>query len=345
MKILYAIQGTGNGHLSRAREIIPILQKKGKLDILVSGIQADISIPYDIKYKLNGLSFIFGKSGGVDLFKTFLKCDSTLLVKEIKKLPVEEYDIIINDFEPVSAWACFFKDKPCIALSHQCAVSFPSSPKPEKISLLGKFLLKYYAPATYHYGFHFNCFNNNTYTPVIRKEIRELNPSNLGHYTVYLPSYDDDRLIDVLKKVKNVRWQVFSKHNKRPLKVNNVTIVPIDNEAFIKSMAASEGVLCGAGFETPAEALFLEKKLMVIPMKNQFEQHCNAAALNQLGVPVIKSLRKKYIPLIENWIISPEKVTVAYQDDTEAIIDAIIAQHHPQNIKKENPLSPKRVKV
>ncbi len=27
MKILYAIQGTGNGHVARAREIVPILQK------------------------------------------------------------------------------------------------------------------------------------------------------------------------------------------------------------------------------------------------------------------------------------------------------------------------------
>ena len=34
MKILYAIQGTGNGHISRAREIIPLLQKYGELDIL-----------------------------------------------------------------------------------------------------------------------------------------------------------------------------------------------------------------------------------------------------------------------------------------------------------------------
>ena len=34
MKILYAIQGTGNGHVSRAREIIPVLMKKGQVDIL-----------------------------------------------------------------------------------------------------------------------------------------------------------------------------------------------------------------------------------------------------------------------------------------------------------------------
>jgi len=43
------------------------------------------------------------------------------------------------------------------------------------------------------------------------------------------------------------------------------------------------GVFCGAGFETPAEAMFLKKKLMVIPMKGQYEQQCNAAALEEIG--------------------------------------------------------------
>ncbi len=73
MKILYAIQGTGNGHLSRARDIVPILQKKGEVDILVSGIQADVSLPFPIKYRLKGLSFVFGKNGGVDIVSTYLK--------------------------------------------------------------------------------------------------------------------------------------------------------------------------------------------------------------------------------------------------------------------------------
>ena len=34
MKILYAIQGTGNGHLSRAKEIIPALMNRAQVDIL-----------------------------------------------------------------------------------------------------------------------------------------------------------------------------------------------------------------------------------------------------------------------------------------------------------------------
>ncbi len=73
MKILYAIQGTGNGHISRARDIIPILARKGELDILISGTEADVELPFSVKYKFKGLSFVFGKKGGVDLMATYKK--------------------------------------------------------------------------------------------------------------------------------------------------------------------------------------------------------------------------------------------------------------------------------
>ena len=98
MKILYAVQGTGNGHITRAIEIIPFLQKKGEVDILVSGIQSDIELPFKVKYKFNGLSFIFGKQGGVDIWKTYWKLNSRKLFKEIKSLDVKKYDLIISDF-------------------------------------------------------------------------------------------------------------------------------------------------------------------------------------------------------------------------------------------------------
>lgn len=135
MRILYAIQGTGNGHLSRARDIIPILQKRGDLDILISGIQADIKLPYPAKYTYKGLSFIFGEKGGIDLLETYKKSNLRKLFSEINSLPVDQYDIVINDFEPVSAWACFIKSKDCISLSHQAAVMHIKSPQPKKLTL------------------------------------------------------------------------------------------------------------------------------------------------------------------------------------------------------------------
>jgi uncharacterized protein (TIGR00661 family) len=338
MKILYAIQGTGNGHLSRALEIIPFLQKKAELDILISGCQVDLTLPYPVKYKFNGFGFIFGKKGGVDVLGTYFQMKTRRLASEIKSLPVEEYDLIINDFEPVSAWAAYFKNKPCIALSNQSALLSPGAPRPNHRDLVGEMVIKYYAPATAHYGFHFAKFAKDIFTPIIRKEVRDLRPTNKGHYTVYLPSYDDERIIKNLSKIKNVKWEVFSKHNKREIIFENGFIKPISNVSFVKSMASREGVLCGAGFGTAAEALFLKKKLLVIPMKNQYEQHCNAAALAKLGVPSMKSLKGKHLRHIEEWIQSGKIAEVDYPDNTEQLVDLILENHCKAEVK-ETPYS------
>lgn len=327
MKILYAIQGTGNGHLSRSMDIVPLLQQMGDVDVLVSGNQGDLNLPFPIKYKFNGFGFIFGKSGGVDLWKSFLKSRFRRFLKEIKELPIDKYDVVINDFEPVSAWACYLADKPCIGLSHQAAVLSENTPKTEETDMIGKLVLKNYAPVSAAYGFHFKKYDKKTFTPVIRQQVREQRISNKGHYTVYLPAYDDKRLIKRLSEFKDIQWDVFSKHNSKIKQHGNVFIQPINNKAFIKSMAESEGVLCGAGFETPAEALFMKKKLLVIPMKNQYEQQLNAAALKDMGVPVIKSLKPKHSETILNWLNNGTAVKVDYADNTREILEMIFKEH------------------
>lgn len=327
MRILYAVQGTGNGHLSRAVDIVPCLQRIGKVDVLVSGSQGDLILPFPITYTLKGLSFIFGKSGGVNLWKTMIKADLRLLRKTVSNLPVDKYDLVINDFEPVSAWACYLKNKPCIALSHQAAVLSRKAPQPEHTDMIGRLILNNYAPSSSKYGFHFNAYEDTIFTPVIRNAVRQQKIKNNGHYTVYLPSYDDDRLIKRLSVFKDVEWEVFSKHNKKPKQIKNIKIGPINSELFTKSMAQSAGVLCGAGFETPAEALFMGKKLAVIPMKNQYEQHLNAAALKDMGVPIIKSLKEKHELKIADWLVNGTTVAVDYRNDTQDIIDRIVSDH------------------
>ena len=62
-------------------------------------------------------------------------------------------------------------------------------------------------------------------------------------------------------------------------------------------------------------------------MKNQYEQHCNAAALKELGVPVLKSLKEKHLPLITEWLKNDERIKVNYPDETEIIIDDLLQMH------------------
>ena len=70
-------------------------------------------------------------------------------------------------------------------------------------------ILKNYAPATDKVGFHFERYDDFIRTPVIRSEIRNLKPENLGHYTVYLPAYSDEFILKKLSKHPDQKFQVF----------------------------------------------------------------------------------------------------------------------------------------
>jgi uncharacterized protein (TIGR00661 family) len=343
LKILFAIQGTGNGHLSRARDVYPELAKYGEVDVLVSGIQADVSIPFPVKYRYYGMSFIFGKKGGVDLLETVRRSKLFRLLKDIREFPIAQYDLVINDFEPVSSWACKRKKLPCISLSHQCAVLNKNAPAPESGDPMGKFILEQYAPVTAAYGFHFKAFAQNIFTPVIRREIRELTPVNKGHYTVYLPAYDDAALVKHLSRFPEARWEVFSKHNKAPFVSGNVSVSKIDNRAFIESMASGAGTLCGAGFEGPAEAMYLGKKVLVIPMATQYEQHCNAAGAAAMGATVIKALSEKNYGAIRRWLSEGQPLKVDYPDITSDIVAKIMQEHAPSYKQKTKETSSIRI--
>lgn len=326
MRILYAIQGTGNGHISRAREIVPILEKYGSLDLLISGTQADVSLKQLVKYQFHGMSFVFGKKGSVAHMETWKNLNLRRFVSDMKKVPLESYNLIVNDFEPVTAWACKLKGIPAVGLSHQSAFKSNLVPKPKSIDW-ADFVLKYYAPAKNHIGFHFKKYDDFIYTPVIRSEIREQKPENLGHYTVYLPAFAEKYLLNLLLSVRNVRWEVFSKHADFDYEYENVSVRKIDNELFIKSLVTCEGLLTGGGFEGPAEALFLGKKLLVAPMKFQYEQQCNAFALKQMGVPVLWGSDHNWLETIKNWVREPQEIHLDFPNETENIVQKLVEMY------------------
>jgi uncharacterized protein (TIGR00661 family) len=323
MKILYAIQGTGNGHISRAREIVPLLQQYGDVDLLISGTQADVKLTQDVRYQLHGFSFVFGKKGGVDHYQTWKSMNLPRFVKDMRSTPLKSYNLILNDFEPVTAWACKTQRLESVGLSHQASFQSARVPKPKSIDW-AQLVMKYYAPASHYVGFHFDRYDGFIHTPVIRREIREMVLTNLGHYTVYLPAIDDKHLVPILNKISNVSWQVFSKHCTVNYEAGNVKVCPIDNQLFNQSLASCAGLFTGGGFEGPAEALHMGKKLLVAPMKFQYEQQCNAYALKQFGLPVIWASNKNWEPIIRNWVNNPQEHKFHFPDETAAVIDQVV---------------------
>ncbi len=326
MKVLYAIQGTGNGHLARATAIVPVLKSMADTDVLVSGTQADLKVAFPIDYRFTGISFIIGQQGGVDLLKTVKTVSMRRFIADVISLPVHRYDLVISDFEPVSAWACRLRGKSCIGLSHQNAVLHPSSPQPEFNDLFGKFILNYYAPSTYRYGFHFRDHEPDIFPPVIRPVVRFAIPRNKGHYTVYLPAYSDRQISDVLLKFPEISWEVFSKHSKNEYREGNIHFRPVSLESYTESLLGCTGLICNAGFEGPAEAIHLGKKLCVIPMKGQYEQYCNAACLKTMGIKVLDHFSSS-VPELADWIKNTTPLRISFPDMTVRILETLLIRH------------------
>jgi uncharacterized protein (TIGR00661 family) len=329
MKILYAIQGTGNGHISRAREILPHLLNHGHVDVLMSGHQAEVKLPYLIKYRKKGIGYTFGKNGGIDMIHSIKSFSPFNFIKDIYTFPVYAYDIVINDFEPLTAWACRIRGKTSYSLSHQAAYLSPFTPRPVKKDFFAERIFKHYAPTTHKLGFHFKSYDSFIHTPVIRTDVRKLEVYNHEHITVYLPAHGDELLIRYLSRITDVKWHVFSKHSTKQYREGNITILPINSEAFTHSLANSNGLLTAGGFESPAEAIYLGKKVMSIPMHNQYEQLCNAEAMRDIGVTVVKKIDINFIHKLQTWLEYGKAPNINYPDQAEEIVSSIVTGEMP----------------
>jgi predicted glycosyltransferase len=140
---------------------------------------------------------------------------------------------------------------------------------------------------------------------------------------VYLPAYNDKRIIKLLSLFPRHRWEVFSKRCTEAYVHDNIHFFPVNGSSFVQSMVTSAGVFCGAGFQTPSEAIFLKKKLVVIPMKGQYEQQCNAAALKLLGIPVLKNIKPKQYKKLKSWMESDGKLLIDFPDETDWVLNEI----------------------
>ncbi|TRX40054.1 glycosyltransferase family protein [Flavobacterium restrictum] len=304
MKIFYAIQATGNGHISRAIQLYPYLQKFGEVDFLLSGSYSSLTPTIPIKYRSNGCSLHYSQCGGLDYWNIAKKVKPNQIYKDARALPLEKYDLIINDFDSITALACKLQNKHSVSFGHQASFESKLTPRPDKKNFIGETIFKHYAPASKYIGLHFEKYDDFIYPPIIKDVITNATPKNEGHITVYLPSFQKECLEKAFHKLSNTAFHWFLDTVKTKYTSKNITYYPVNQDYFNQSLISCDGIITGGGFETPAEALFLEKKVLSIPIKNHYEQECNAAALHKMGVPVLYEVGNDFDLVIENWLNS-----------------------------------------
>ncbi len=327
MKILYAIQATGNGHISRAIQILPYLSKYGKIDILLSGQNSNLDLPAPVKYRFKGISLFYNLKGGLSYRKIMTKNSWHGSYKNALQLPVMDYDLIINDFEPITAYACTLRQKNSVQLSHQASYLFPETPRPPSVNFFGEWILSHYSSSKQAFGFHFQPYCRKIFSPVIKKEIEQAEVIDKGHITVYLSGLTTDFYLKQLSSIPDVLFHCFLPDVKEITRMKNIVFYPINYRLFTSSMIESHGVITGGGFETPAEALFLKKRLMSIPIQFHYEQECNAAALAKMGIPTLTGNQIQHLSShINKWLscsyVAPEMSKCEVGEMLEEVVSA-----------------------
>lgn len=322
MKVFYGVQGTGNGHISRARAMNQHFCAAGiEVDYLFSGRERHDYFDMDefgSWQNRKGLSFV-SDHGKIKTLATARQNNLVQLFSDIKQLDLSGYDQVICDFEPITAWAAKRQKVPCISLGHQYA--FQHQIPIEGDSWLSRTIIKHFAPGTQQLGLHWHHFNQPILPPIVHlDETHQCTAQD--SVLVYLGFESPEEVIPLLQRFPQqqfIYYGEFSEHQQR----DNVRLEPLSVEGFKRDLHLCNGVVCNAGFELASEALQLGKKILVKPLHGQMEQLSNALALEQLEL----GHRMDHLShaALNHWLNSNNTSRYHYPDVAKAIVDWLIS--------------------
>lgn len=318
MKILYGVQATGNGHITRARALAPHLRTAGiEVDYLFSGREANKF--FDMQdfgswQCKRGLTFIH-EAGQLNVLKTLTRNNIFELMRDIKSLDLSTYDLVLTDFEPISAWAAKRQNKLCIGVGHQYAFSHAVPRRGD--TAVSRMIMRHFAPANLELGLHWHHFGQPILPPIAEVHPADA-PIDNNKIIVYLGFEAHDDIMRLLEPFKKPLFVVYGPYA-RYQSFDNIQLKPLSREGFQRDLATASGVICNAGFELASEAIQLGKKLLVKPLQGQMEQLSNAEALDQLQLAM--TMDTLDCKTLNKWLDGFSGQRVEYPNVAKAIVD------------------------
>ena len=321
MKIFYGVQGTGNGHITRARAIAPKLKAAGaEVTWLFTGRPRqdffEMEIFGDFQWR-SGLTFQT-RHGHVDYLRTALRNHLPRFLNDVRSLDLRGYDRVITDFEPVTAWAARLQGIKTVGIGHQYAfgLDIPIA----GADFMGTRLLKYFAPASVGLGIHWHHFNGPILPPMIETCLSD-QPPNSRKIIVYLPFEDVEAILALLKPFSHHEFHVYHPGGEQTVSAQmpHIRVKGLSRERFQADFADASGVLCNAGFELPSEALHQGKKLLVKPLHGQMEQCSNALALDRLKLGEV--MDELDAAIVAQWLAKSSSTQLRFPDVAGAVTE------------------------
>ncbi|MBI1348058.1 hypothetical protein GC163_17430 [bacterium] len=285
MRILYGANSQGQGHLSKAAVLIPLLEQRGhEVRLVTSGPQPTGDYTFRWHRHLTGLPYIV-EQGRTDYGKTFrswlrnFPAFMTSLNRVRKLVQTFQPELILSDFEPITASPLIGPHCEVIAISRQVTLFDRAVPLPES-QVLEKKLTRtairlFTCGADRLYGYHFEPASFRCVPPVLRPEILQARPEQGDHILVYCHFEDAAALMAwAASRRQPVRAYGFSQMPRG--RHGWVEFRPASRTGMLHDLRTAKAVITNAGLTTPVEAFLLGKPTLVVPIASQWEQVVNA---------------------------------------------------------------------
>src|SRR6056297_1322661 len=301
MRILYGVQATGQGHISRARAMARALAAyQADITWLFSG--RDRAKLFDMQcfghyQHREGLSFRT-RGGSIQYAATLSNSHPLRFLKEVRELDLTAYDLVITDFEPISAWAARRAGVRSVGIGHQYA--FGHNTPTRGGNIITNAIMHHFAPVDVPLGLHWHPYADNVLPPIL--DLPDIAVENRGYVLVYLPFENQQAVTDLLLRLPHHQFVQYA-NGLAQARIRNVTRHPASTTAFKHHLAGSAGVICNSGFELISECLQWAKPVFTKPLHGQVEQLSNALALEQLGYA--KTVSALSADSIDEWLTAP----------------------------------------
>lgn len=316
MKVLFIVQGEGRGHMTQALSLEQILEKNGHyVSNMVIGTSKCREIPTFFKdrtraelHLVKSPNFYFDKNHkSINLWKTFFKnvIQIPLFLREIehirKIVKHEKPEVIVNFYDVLGGFYFLLANPNSkrLSLGHQyladhSTFSFPSGSFFQKnIYRLNNFLT--WMNCHKKLALSFDKLSQekedtSIVPPLLRKEIKLLQPINESFILTYVVNKGyGEEILTWHEQNPKIKLLCFWDNYDYPdgwSPRQNIIFKHLNDEAFLEAMSSCTGYVSTAGFESICEAMYLNKPVMMVPVKGQFEQVCNALDGKRVGAGI-----------------------------------------------------------
>jgi uncharacterized protein (TIGR00661 family) len=338
LRIIFAVQGEGRGHLTQALTLFKTLSDQGHIiSAVIVGRNPSRDLPDFFLRKINvpviqveSPNFSMGNSGrSVSMLKTLASNFSKWKIYgrslERMKEVMDHFQphLVINFYEPLIALYTlrYVRDFKIISIAHQYIYLHQHFRFPQGFPFQAMMLKAYtkFTALGSQKILALSMYNLNgkgdsrliVTPPALRNELFNRKTSDENFILVYL--VNSGFMTDIIqwhKKYPNVKLVCFTDSRdvkdryKGCYKIDDTLIFhSLNDEKFMDMMSRCSALVCTAGFESVCEAMYLGKPTVLVPVEGHFEQFCNAMDAQRIGAGIYS--RKFDLNLLNRKLMIP----------------------------------------